>query len=365
MSDPRPRIEEIRGQAVRLPHGSARLALLEEAVRLADSLGDVDLAYDLRHLLCETATFSGRSDVLLVAFSWCIAQHDRAPGRFSDFLLLWRYKWVVGNVVAFPEVPLPRILQLLEDMERRYREAGSSMHATWKLRRDLYRHMGDRARASEAHARFRKARRDRFSDCIACVAYDDCVYHSSHRRWTRALEAAAPVLDGRLACMEQPHITYGRVLIPYLRLGRLDEARDAHRRGYALVKGKPQFVSQQAEHLVFESLVGDPSRAKGMLERHLPDALNAVGGMEPLDFLMAARTWTDRMLGRGVGRLKLRLPAGPPPPDASGASDLERLGGWFLEQARGIADRFDARNGTDAHRRALDGRAELLELAEG
>ncbi|WP_337177515.1 hypothetical protein [Paludisphaera sp.] len=363
MSDARERIGEIENEAWGLPRGAAKLALLEEAVRLADSLGDVDLGYELRNQVADTATFCGRPDVLLVAFSWRLAQFDRAPDRYSDFDILWQYKWVVDHVVEFPEVPLPRILQLHEDMERRYREAGSTMHAVWSHRRKLYRHVGDPERAAEAHARLRRCRRDYLSDCAACVAFDDCAYQRFRRQWSRCLAAAEPLLTGGLSCAEQPHITFGRVLVPYLRLGRIDDARAAHERGYRKVRREPQHVIPHAEHLEFESLVGDPSKAKGMLERHLPDALVAVSVLDRFHFLLAARTWADRMLQRGVARMKVRLPAGPPAPDDSGVSDLERLGGWFLDQARGIADRLDARNGTDAYRRAIDGRAELLEMA--
>lgn len=364
MTDPRARLDEIRGQASGLPRGPAMLALQEEAVRLADSLGDVALGYELREELAETATFIGRPDVLLVAFSWRLAQFDRAPDRYSDFEILWQYKWVVDHVVEFPEVPLPRILQLHDDMERRYREAGSTMHAVWSHRRRLYRRIGDAGRAAEAHARFRRCRRDHLSDCDACVAYDDCTYMIFRRQWSRCLAAAGPILAGGLSCAEQPHIAFGRVLMPYLHLGRIDDARAAHERGYRMVRGKPQHVIPHAEHLEFETLVGDPSRAKGMLERHLPAALVAVSGIDRFHFLLAARTWTDRMLQRGRGRLKVRLPAGPPPPDASGASDLEQLGGWFQDQARDLADRLDARNGTDGYRRILDSRAELLAFAK-
>ncbi len=363
MTDPRARIEEIQEQAWRLPRGPAKLALLEEAVRLADMLEDVELGYRLRGDLAETATFSGRIDVLLVAFSWKLAQFDRAPDRFSDFDILWQYKWVANNVLDFSEVPLPRLLRLFDDMERRYREAGSTMHAVWYIKRDLYQHMGDRERAAEADARYRKCRRDHLSDCVACVAHGDAGYHRFLRQWPEALDAAEPLLSGRLTCSEQPHIAFGRLLVPYLHLKRLDDARAAHQRGYKMVRGGPQFVASHAHHLEFESLAGEPARAKAMVERHLPGALASVSSDNRFQFLLAAKLWTDRMLKLGKARMKLRLPAGPPPADADGRSDLERLGGWFQDQAEGIAARFDARNGTDAFRRILDGRAELMELA--
>src|SRR5262249_18653540 len=142
MTTPYNQVWELRWKADDLPHGPAQVALLEEAVQLADSLKDVDLAYRVRSELMTAATFSGRPDIMLVAFSWCLAQYDRNPQQFDQHDLLWKYKWVIGNGYKFPEIDRPRLEALLADVERRYREAGSTMHAVSQARRDFLVHVG-------------------------------------------------------------------------------------------------------------------------------------------------------------------------------------------------------------------------------
>ena len=171
MTNAHAQIVELQANASDLPHGQAQVALLEEAVQLADSVQDVDLAYRQRNDLMTAAAFSGRADIMLIAFSWCLAQYDRNPQRFDREELLWKYKWVIEYSCQFPEISRRRLVDLHADMERRHREAGSTLYAVWLLRREVFQQFGEWQRACEAHAEFRKRRRDFLSDCPACVAF--------------------------------------------------------------------------------------------------------------------------------------------------------------------------------------------------
>jgi len=363
MTEPRDQIAELQRQAGELPYGPSRVALLEEAVALADSVNELDRAYQVRKDLIGAATFSGRPDVTLVAFSWCLTQHDRDPERFNQAEILWQYKWVVGNSWSFPEISRPRLEQLLADMERRYREAGSTLFAVSKLKRDLYMHFGENHRARAIHAEFRKRRRDYLSDCPACMANANCNFYCEQRQWGRAMQAALPVLRNRLRCTEEPHRILSLVLCPLFHLGRVDEAKAYQRQGYRLVSAANHFVRQQAEHLQFLVLIGDMAQAKRLLERHLPGALEYVTPDERFLFLLAARLWTDRLASGGTRALKVRLPKDLPASVSDGKSSVNELGEWFTAQAQEIARRFDARNGTSAFAQRIDELPELLRLA--
>lgn len=356
-------IAELRSKANGLPHGPAQVALLEEAVRLADSMEDIDLAYAVRHDLMTSADFSGRPDQMIVAFSWCLAQFDRNPERFNRRGMLWKYKWVVDTSYKFPQISRTRIEHLLADMERRYREAGSTMHAASLLRRSLFLHFGEMDHARAAHAELLKLARDTLSDCRACVACADCRYYSRQHEWNQAIEAAQPVLQNRLTCKEEPHRILANVLRPLFHLGRLDEANQYHIQGYQLVRRANHFVSEHAEHLKFLVLIGDWSQAQRLLERHIAGALAAVELDECFQFLLAARLWTDRLLALGTNTMKLRLPPELPAADANSDSDLAALQEWLTARANEVAGRFDARNGTNAYQRQIDELPELLRAA--
>ena len=81
------------------------------------------------------------------------------------------------------------------------------------------------------------------------------------------------------------------------------------------------------------------------------------------NFLLAARLWTDRLLGRGTHSLKVRLPKEVPIAKSDGPVDLGELGNWFLSQAQDVGRQFDERNGTAAFQEEIDELPELLRLA--
>src|SRR4028119_2137094 len=120
-------IYDLLGRAYDFEHGDQQIALTEEAVRLADIHGDLDLQIEAKMALVEAATFGGAPEKALVAFSWCLGQYDKNPDLISEYDLLWKYKWIVGHADAFPQISKIQIDGLLSDMTARYQRAGVSL----------------------------------------------------------------------------------------------------------------------------------------------------------------------------------------------------------------------------------------------
>ncbi|MGL5094848.1 MAG: hypothetical protein ACRDD1_04630, partial [Planctomycetia bacterium] len=213
MMDPREEAQRLFFAANDLPDGAVKVAMLEEAVQLADSCQDVALGYELRDSLMSAAVHSGRYDVVLVAFSWSLATFDQDPRRFDTDGLLWKYKWVIEHGWKFPQIERARLDALFGDFENRYRAAGYSIEPVCRLRRGFAVHLGDHLLARRADEALREFRRGSMSDCVACIADDDSRYHRFEREWELSLQAAQDVLEGRFRCAEQPVILFGAVLL--------------------------------------------------------------------------------------------------------------------------------------------------------
>src|SRR5262249_61142281 len=126
-------INDLLYEAAVLPHGASKVALLEEAVRLADSHGDIGLGFDVRKDLVNACNFSGFPEKTLVAFSWRLAQVDRSPEEFDENDLLWEYKWIATLLPQYPQITRTQILEMLDDLKRRYLHAGSSLRPVYSL----------------------------------------------------------------------------------------------------------------------------------------------------------------------------------------------------------------------------------------
>jgi hypothetical protein len=349
MSDHIDEIEELLGQAQAMPEGPAQLALLEQAVNVADAHQDVEAGFQTRQILINAAQGAGQPDVMLVAFSWCLAQCDRDPETFPEEPLLWKHRWVVFSLPIFPQVSRSQIEESMADMERRYRRAGSTLRGYHLLRRNVAMRMGDPVMGDQAHAAWRKSPRDWLSDGAANEQDFLVEYLVFRGRYEEALQEAVPLLTGPLRRGYEPTSTYPELLLPLLRLGRPEAALDYHLKGFPLVARKPpqHLLTEFADHLTFLALTENWSRGLRIVEKVLPAALATVSVSLRFDFYLATLLLLERLQEQGKETLKLRLPPAFPLHQEGGKYQLAELAAWFRGQLADMAGRFDARNGND------------------
>lgn len=347
------KIEELLRTTWDLEPGPAKVAVFEEAVRLADAQNDVPLAFELREELIEAATFGGSPEVAIVAYAWCLAAFDRDPDNdFNLYGLLWKYKWVLDAAADYPTVGRAQIRDMLADMERRYTAAGFGMHPVHQTAREVYRVMGDFAAAKAAHALVKRSPRDALSNCPACEEHAQVKYYLDQGKPAQAIKKAEPLVAGRVSCAEVPHVTYSYLLLPVLFAGDAATAAEYHRRGVRLIGTNPKHVACAARHLTFLAVTDNLVPAARYLEKHVGNALATTCPAWRFDFAGAAAFVLDRLLAR-PRPLRVRVPAGADLPAGLDPTDLTALRDHFRADARELAAAFDARNGNDHFTRRL------------
>jgi hypothetical protein len=356
-------VRELLIQSYYLEDGDAKIMLLEEAVRLADICGDSSLAYDARDSLITAATFGGAPEKALVAYSWCLAQHDRRGAQeqqqageegTDEHRLLWMYKWVLTNITSFPQITKAQIEEMLDDMAARYRRAGFSLRPNYMLRNRIYKYW-DEPKAAEFFRKAQETYRDSASDCAACELDDAVSYALRQDEDAEAVSLAGPIIRGRLRCGSVPKITFGNLLLPLVRLGRVEEAVSLHLQGYRLIaRGAKGYISSVSDHIEFLVVTQNFDRAVRIFEKHLADAAALADLSSKFDYYNASWFLLDELRECGRETLKLRLPPALEVYDESGAYQTSRLAGWFLHQAEALAARFDARNESDYYAGRID-----------
>jgi tetratricopeptide (TPR) repeat protein len=331
-------VADLIGQCWDAPHGIAQIALAEEAIAQADALGDDELRFDARMVATTAYQYGGEPGKGFVTFSWCLTQYDRDPERFGpqEHLLLWYFKYMINSLTRFPEIPLDRTYAVLDDMQRRYAGGGHSLQAVHKNRWLVASHIGDVAAADEFYERWQSSPRDSNSDCRGCDPTDQVIHLADRGRDTEAIALTEPVLSGRLTCSEQPQSIQTTLLLPYLRTGRLDEARSAYHSAYRAVRANPAEIATIASHLRFLVASGNATHALELVERHLP-------------WLEKSPTPHAEMRFSAAVSLVLRHLC------EQGQSDRQILGTGktaavlrdeLAARATALAARFDARNGS-------------------
>jgi tetratricopeptide (TPR) repeat protein len=337
------------GQAIDLPIGPAKEALLEDVLRHAEAAELPRVAFDTRLVLITAYSGGATPAKMFTPFARCLADWDRERSAYEPWVghrLLWAFKHTVTAMLRYPEVPLDRVYAALDDMERRYRDGGHSMHAVHTHRHMVAMHVGDAAAADEWYEKWVASPRDQLSDCVGCEPTTKVHYLSARGRDAEAVELAEPVLAGRMTCREQPHTILTELLLPYARTGRYDQARSAHLRAYRTLRGQPHELGTLADHLRFCACTGNEARGMELLERHigwldLPRSPSSV-----LEFAAASALLLRRVAETGHQSLTVLRPAGGDRP--AGRVPVSDLADELAGQALAVAARFDARNGTTA-----------------
>ncbi|MFG3041453.1 tetratricopeptide repeat protein [Streptomyces sp. NPDC048330] len=337
--------EDIRrglGENSRAPHGAARNVHAETLAAAAEATGDRELFRAALVCQIEAYEYSAERTKMVVPFARLLQEYDRDPGSFAPHevhRLFWRFKWVAGRIVESPEIPLTAVDGWLTDMERRYRIAGYSERAVRQAEFHLADAIGDATRTERAITGWAAADRDAMSDCHACEINTQGWYWSRKGADARAVEVWEPVLSGGLSCMEEPHRVLAHALLPLVRLGRTDEARSYHLRGYRMVRGKESLLRSVGEHIEFCALTGNESRGLEILAEHAAHLAPLADVESQMEFSGGVLVLLRRLTDLGHGDRPSVVYGGT-------QRTVKELYELLYAEATEIAARFDARNGT-------------------
>ncbi|MER5532117.1 tetratricopeptide repeat protein [Streptomyces mirabilis] len=342
------------------PEGPARNARAEQLLVEAEKL-NIPLAVieALGHQL-KVYNYSSEKDKMFVPFARLLRMWDERPEDFDEYethSLHWVFKWMSAGMLDQPHIPLASIEKWLGEMEHRYRLAGHSERAVRGAEFSVAAHLGDLGRAERAYTAWLAADRDTMADCHACELHSQGWWRAERDADEEALELWRPVLEGEYTCAHEPHTVLASSLVPLLRLGRLDEARAHHLRGFRLVRPMESMRGAYADHVEFCALSGNEARALELLAERPTYFTDSGDPRSKLDFMAVTALLMDRLTRLGLGDQPVPGPAG-----------REWTASGLAVHARGealsLAALFDARNGTSYVSERARGRMDQRPLVE-
>lgn len=353
MTDHRDQVGRLLGEADELEDGPAKVALVERAAALADSHQDLELAFEVRKVLLGVCLSADQSELMLVAFTWCLSQCDRDPERFPITRILWEFRWVVSSLCTFPEVSKEKISEMLGEMGRRYVQAGASPRSFLLMWRKMAVDMGDAKLAADTNLAFRHSPPDWLTDGLPTELGFEITYRLFRNEPDKALKAAMQFLTRQIRSDHFEGQACAEVLLPMLKLGRAAEAMAYHRRGYKLRGKNIRHLDSVAMHIRFLALTDNLGRAVPLFEKHLADALRTSNAFNRMRFLIDTLPLLDRLRKAGKAGTRLRVP-----PQCPLAAEDERptvpvVRRWMMDTAGELAGAFDARNGNGYYTRRL------------
>ncbi|WP_432180425.1 hypothetical protein [Streptomyces sp. NBC_00063] len=343
------------------PYGRTRTVTAEELVDAAEQFAEAGpLAHALLELQ-EAYTYGSEPRKSPVVFARLLNLFDEQPDVFDEHMrhmLFWRFKWVANALRALPEVPLAGLRQWLTEMRDRYVKADLDLQPYYGQAYQLAAHLGEDT--SLAYELWAGRTRSRLSDCEACEICERALYHLGMGDDERALRTWEPVLAGKDSCQEEPARSVSYALLPLLRTGHADRARELHLAGYRACRRNPSMAGEVGRHLEFCALTGNEARGLELLAENRNLFAEVESPLDLLDFLTGVEVLLRRVELLGHDSL-------PAAGYAGRTWTVTSLRAELRGRADDLAARFDARNGTTAHtdrRTARLDRAPLLETLE-
>ncbi|WP_435167559.1 hypothetical protein [Paenibacillus glycanilyticus] len=323
------RFQELRRSTWSMPDGKQKLAVLEEMIRVADRYMTEEEAYHARMDYSNAAPECGCPERMLVSFSWCLSKFEKNPGAYSNFYIMWHYKWVLGYVWRIPELSLEQIERIYEDFKEKCIAYGYSLRVYYQKRVSLMLWQGKLDEAADYYKSWRAAKRDSLSDCSACEQNMFGSYHFAINHHKKGLQSLKPILDGKLSCRSIPESTYSEMMMPLLKLGEYDRALETAKKAYRALKG-PSYLEEYGTFLQFFTVTDMPKAVK-LYEQTIRLGLGSKVGWDRLQYMLSVRIFLKEW-SKGKRRKKL--------------AEAETVTlAWLDEEIERLAQAFNRRNG--------------------
>ncbi len=340
------------------PSGPSERALIDQAVALADEAEEMELAYQARMRLVNSAEITGDTDAMLSAFVWCVGMNESDPVRFPTVLekhlnLLWFHKWMPGALARSPLFPLDEIERVLDQLSERFTREGVGMSAIAQVRFDEAMLDGRLEEAEHHRLELKRLPRDEYSNCEACLHSTEIEFLALTGRDAEALAVFDEMIERNMRCSDEPAMAIGHALLPLLRAGRLGHARVHQSDGYWRAYRGAENLEIIADHFVFCAVTGDTSSGLSLLARHIRWlAHDGLDSRSHFRALVAIGVLLDALDTAGLAKTAVR---------GAAAAELlaffgEHEGRWWSvhdlsvaawSAASALAERFDERNDND------------------
>ena len=340
-------------EAEEMPPGEAQVDAVREVVRHAEAAGLLDIEIEARLMLVQALMQAAQNEEdvndVLTAFTRCVGLYTAHPDRFDEETLdvLWGQFAVQGMALSLmTNYPLRLVRGVFDDMERRCRPDRDDLHTVHSMRLVLAEATGDTAMGDRALETLRHRDPAGYA-CPACLVAYQVRYLANAGRYAEAVAVGQPIVTGEIPCDTgaQPAGVLAILQLCLLRLGELEEARDAHRTAYRGLDHDDEF--DVAQHVRFCVLTGNTDRALEIFRRHMRLVEGTPSILNQLE-LWAASALMFRVLAEaGRGEEVLVWPADPDVPgDEEEEWTFADLYEELLKEAEELASAYDRRNGT-------------------
>lgn len=328
--------------------GDSKLALFEEAIHIADQYLDRKERYSVRMEYIGPALDTGNGEKAISAFNWCLNEFDQHPEQYKAAYLLWHYKAIVNEMMAFPHFDRQTIEEAMRDLRRRLLSYGFNQRYYYKIKMKYADHLGNMESMETYYHKWLAEPEDRLSDCQTCELHQQACTLIKLKRDEEAYQVAKPILEGKYYCGYTSRTTHSYFLLPLLHHNRKKEAAKLYRKGAIWINENAPYLTPYlfaaAKHIEYLAIV-HRKQAISLIEKYLPVAIACSNPLKRYYFYRAIMLFYPYRK-----QFDIQMPKGVT------ISSIEK-------ELYELAEAFDHRNGTRAFvERIQEGQREIAQL---
>ncbi|MDR1583500.1 MAG: hypothetical protein LBS55_09645 [Prevotellaceae bacterium] len=333
-------IQKLLLQIDKIASPDDRIALLKQAINLADAHNNTEWAFDLRLDLIREEKDTSRCDESLPAFTWILDAYDRNPEQFDEENFLWEYKWMLGSVRRNSLISLEQIESIAEDFKTRLLRNGYSLRPYYTTKVHFAFFL-DNLDDAKKYIDFRnKEVRDEMANCHACELGDDVELELRLGNFEKALTVGDSMLSKKITCTHMPFSCYCTCVKYFQKAGDMKKAYEYFQKAETDLAELTD-TSQISEIGIMTRFLTnyDKERAWTFFEQHAHWNVNSE---DYLDFLFSINALS---LFEGEGSKTLNLNPSIEWYREDNTYNLKEIYNYYYKKAKDLAERFDKRNG--------------------
>lgn len=327
-----------------LEHGVPRLRAIKKAIQAADEAGSDEWSFQFRKIALRESTFESDDVDAMIMFPEMAALYDRSEELQEDdenfHGLMWSYKYIIANALCFHHISLQQIEFFMEDFKKRLEAAGRSLRTYYYMREINSRHIGNLLPAEE-YGKYHEYPTDDLKDCNACEVSHDVRMALIFDQLEKAKQYSKQIFSGEMQCAEVPETTYDEWIAYDIRKQNFGDARKLAKRQYPMIRNRMEMLCEIGTLLHLYGII-DRQIGTTIFRHELRNYLSCRNHWERLHFSMGAYRLFDHMQMESFSMI---LPQEFPLWNSEHRYETKKLRDYFYDEAKSLAEKFDARNG--------------------
>jgi hypothetical protein len=324
--------------------------ILFKIIKLAESTNNQNALRSAKKDYVSCLVFQNKHNIALPYFvdltNELFRDKDNDALYFDRLEVLFQYKWFIGMLPSYVDVPRSTILSLFQEMKERYLEYDEDSIKVLNYYEYLvYRGLGEIDKAEKHFKRYKELEaKCILNDCLACSAHEEADIHLRNKRFIEAVEISQPIMDKKTVCASKPQVTYTIAVLSQYFLNNLELSEKYFLEFMEVSKEECIELNNFSHVILYCVYTNKIELAKNFFSENIINALQTLDKHAAIEFLISTKVLIESLSIKDSD-FHLNIPQNELLYRENGLYNMHELDTFISSRIKSICQKFDDRNG--------------------